>query len=214
MIRACLLFHLLTAHGFADPPKLDVDGNGRWKLALRYWAHCTPFQSAGGYAFLAEVAQLGAQIPPVEEQDGPLRFRSGILKVREVLNPKPAPALTAIKELSVEGLDGLKIGDRLIVFVDPVAYEGGYVINFHDGGCHVGIRLPPANDLDFGAGPQAHILKALRDGRFELWQLSDEEIFSWIIADAAGIARRFQVELEKKHLLWNKEAEIPTSGGD
>jgi len=125
-----------------------------------------------------------------------------MLKVLEILSPKPNAELSRVKELAVEGLEGLKTGDRLIVFVDPEPYQGIHVVNFHEGGCHVGIRLPALDDLDFGAEPQSHILKTLREGRTSLKQFTADEIRAWILADATGIARAFQVELEMKRLQW------------
>ena len=199
---------LLSAHAIADPPKFSIDDKGRWSLPLRYWSHETSFESAGSYAFLAEVTKLGPEVPPIEKQELPLRFRSGNLKVHELLSPKPSssPELARVRELSVEGLDGLKVGDRVIVFVDPEPYEGGFVINFHEGDCHVGIRLPPADDLDFGAEPQQHLLKTIRDDRTSLRQLTTEELSAWIIVDPVGIARRFQRELEMERLQWKESA--------
>lgn len=134
-----------------------------------------------------------------------MRFRPGVLKVLEILSQKPNSQLSRVKELAVEGLEGLKTGDRLIVFVDPEPYQGLHVVNFHEGGCHVGIRLPELDDLDFSAEPQNHILKTIKEGRSNLRQLTADEIRAWILADATGIARAFQVELEMDRLQW-KEA--------
>lgn len=147
-------------------------------------------------------------MPPIERQELPLRFRSGSLKVHELLSPKSValPELARVRELAVEGLDGLKVGDRVIVFIDPEPCEGGFVINFHEGACHVGIRLPSADDLTFGAETQAHILKTIREGRTELWKLTSEELSAWITVDAAGIARRFQRELDMERLKWQEPA--------
>lgn len=80
------------------------------------------------------------------------------------------------------------------------------MINFHEGGCHVGIRLPAADDLDFGAKQQQHFLKAIREARTSLRQLTSEELSAWIIVDPAGIARQFQQELEMERLQWKKSA--------
>ncbi len=199
---------LLSAHAIAASPKFPIDDAGRWSLPLRYWSHVTPFESAGSYAFLAEVTKLGPEVLPIEKQEPPLRFRSGSLKVHKLLSPKPAssPELARVREVAVYGLDGLKVGDRVIVFVDPEPYEGGYVINFHEGGCHIGIRLPPADDLDFGAEPQKHVLKTIREGRTSLHQLTSEELSAWIVVDPAGIARQFQRELDMERLQWRKSA--------
>lgn len=188
------------------PPKLPIDASGSWSLSLRYWCRQTPFESAGSYAFLAEVTKLGPEVHSAEKQALPLRFRSGNLKVHELLSPKPvgSPELARVRELSVDGLDGLKAGDRVIVFIDPEPYEGGYVINAHEGGCLVGIRLPPADDQVFGAASQELILKTLREGRTELRKLTTEELSAWITVDAAGIARQFQKDLDMERLQWKE----------
>ncbi|WP_221306003.1 hypothetical protein [Prosthecobacter vanneervenii] len=182
---------------------MEIDAAGRWNLGFRYWSHQTPFASAGSsWAFLTEVVQLGQEIALTETESAPLRFRSGTLKVSAILGQKPNSKFSQIKELVVAGLDGLRIGDRLVVFVDSEPYEGGYVVNFHEGGCHVGIRLPAVDDLEFGVRPQNHVLNTLREGRTSLKHLTAEEVQAWILADATGIARAFQVELEKGRLQW------------
>lgn|GEM_PF-2630535 len=202
MIRVLAVFFMLAVPQWVSSADLAIDAAGRWSLGFRYWSHHTPFASAGSFAFLTEVVQLGPEISPDQNRDGPLRFRHGMLKVLEILSPKPNAELSRVKELAVEGLEGLKTGDRLIVFVDPEPYQGIHVVNFHEGGCHVGIRLPALDDLDFGAEPQSHILKTLREGRTSLKQFTADEIRAWILADATGIARAFQVELEMKRLQW------------
>lgn len=208
MIRVFLLLLCCSSLLTGASPKFPIDDSGRWSLPLRYWCHETAYEAAGSYAFLAEVTKLGPKPPPVEHQKLPLRFRSGSLKVHELLNPRPVdfPNLAKVRELWVEGLDGLKLGDRVIVFIDPEPYEGGFVINFHEGGCHVGIRLPPADDLSFGAESQALILKTLREDRTELRKLTSEELSAWITVDAKGIARHFQMELEMERLHWKEAA--------
>lgn len=204
MIRVFLMLLLLSTQVKPAHPKFAIDDSGRWSLPLRYWSHETPLESTGSYAFMAEVAKLGPEVPPAEKQELPLRFRSGILKVHELLSPRPADSLelSKVRELAVEGMEGLEVGDRVIAFVDPEPYEGGYVINYHEGGCHVGIRLPPADDLDFGAEPQQHLLKTIRDGRTSLRQFTAEELSAWIVVDPTGVARQFQKELDMKTLQW------------
>ncbi len=203
VVTVLLLFSALFA---ADAPKFSIDNAGRWFLPLRYWSHATPYESAGSFAFLTEVTKLGPEVPPVDQQGPLLRFQAGTVKVHELLHPKAdkLPELVRVRELAVEGIDGLKVGDRVIVFVDPEPYEGGYVINFHEGGCHVGIRLPPPDDLTFGEKGQKHILKTLREHRTALRQLTSEELSAWIAVDAVGIARRFQMELEMERLNWKE----------
>ena len=205
MKRALAVAFLLAVPQWSSSADFAIDAAGKWTLGFRYWSHHTPFASAGSFAFLTEVVQLGPVISPDPDRDGPPRFRSGVLKVLEILSPKPNSELSRVKELVVEGLEGLKTGDRLVVFVDSEPYQGCHVVNFHDGGCHVGIRLPALNDLDFGAEPQSHILKTLREGRTSLKQLTAEEIRSWILVDAIGIARAFQVELEMERLQWKEK---------
>ena len=202
MKRLLAVLFMLAVPQWGLSADFAIDAAGRWPLHLRYWSHHTPFASAGSFAFLTEVAQLGPEISPDQNRDSPLRFRHGLLKVLEFLSPKPNSELTRVKELAVDGLDGLKTGDRLVVFVDPEPYEGSYVVNFHEGGCHVGIKLPALDDLDFGAEPQNHILKTIKEGRTNLRQLAADEIRAWILADATGVALAFQIELEKKRLQW------------
>ena len=203
-----ILLLLLSVGSGATLPEFRIDDSGRWSLPFRYWSHCTPFESAGSYAFLVEVTKLGPESPPIDKQEPPLRFRSGTMKVNELLSAKSphAPELAKVRGLIVEGVDGLKIGDRVIVFVDSEPYEGGFVINFHEGGCRVGIRLPPLDDLNFGAELQNHLLRSLRENRTSLRQLTSEEISAWITVDPAGVARQFQQELEMERLHWKRDA--------
>ena len=204
-----ILLLLLSVGSGATLPEFRIDESRRWSLSFRYWSHCTPFESAGSYAFLAEVTKLGPEPPPINQQKLPLQFRSGTMKVHELLSPKlpMAAELAKVRELIVEGVDGLETGDRVIVFVDSEPYEGDYVINFHEGGCRVGIRLPPLDDLNFGAELQNHLLRSLRENRTSLRQLTSEELSAWITVDPAGVARQFQQELEMERLQWKRDAE-------
>lgn len=206
MFRIVPVLFFFSALFAADAPKFSIDDAGRWSLPLRYWSHSTPYESAGSFAFLTEVIKLGPEVPPINQQELPLRFRTGTVKVHELLHPKAdkLPELARVRELVIEGTDGLNVGDRVIVFVDPEPYEGGYVINFHEGGCHVGIRLPPPDDLTFGEESQKHLIKSLRQSRTTLRQFSSEELSAWIAVDAVGIARGFQMELEMERLHWKE----------
>ncbi|MBE7494371.1 MAG: hypothetical protein HS117_05470 [Verrucomicrobiaceae bacterium] len=198
---ACLC--LATALFATDTPKTAIDESGRWRIGFRYWSHRTPYESASDHAFLAEVSKLGPEVPPPDRQQGPLRFRSGILTVIERLHRQTdkEPVLSKVRELSVEGMDGLKVGDRVIVFVDREQYKGGHVINYHEGGCLIGICLP-AKDPNMEDALVEPLLKSLREGRTTLRQLTSEELSAWIAVDPTGIARQFQMQLDLGRLEW------------
>lgn len=208
MIRVMSLLILTAVSLAADVPKFGVGEDGRWSLPLRYWSHWTPFASAGDHAFLATVTKLGPEVPANENQEPPFQYRTGTVKVLEFLHPAQdkVPELARVRELGLEGLEGLVIGDRVVVFVDPEPYEGGFVINYHDGGCLVGIRLPPLDDLELGKDEQELLLKTLREGRVDLQRLTSEELGVWIKVDPAGVARQFQRELDMERLQWKKAA--------
>jgi hypothetical protein len=184
--------------------KIEVSAEGVWRVPLRYWSHHPPFFDAGGFTFLTEVVSLGPEVPPQDQQELPLQFRTGMLRVKEVLTPaKGRPKeFEKIKTLDVEGTEGLKVGDRVIVLVDPEAYEGGFVMNYHTGGCILGLRLPPKDDLSFGKEEEKTVLDFLRSGRFLIETMTSDEMRAWMQLDPAGIAVELVREVEKGRLKW------------
>ena len=200
-----ILLVMSTARA-AEPPILGgVDG--AWRVPLRYWSHEYPFQARGSITYLVEVSEIGAEPKKPTENDWALRFQSGRLRVLESLSPQSALSkqLSSTKFINVEGVEGLKKGDRLIVFIDTVPYEGFYVMNYRTDGCHIGIKLPPADDLNFGAKEQAVLLTSCRSGNSGLRDLSSEQLQAWIDADPAGVALAFKQELEAGGLVWKPE---------
>lgn len=109
-----------------------------------------------------------------------------------------------VESLSVEGTEGLRVGDRVIVLVDSEFYEGFYVVNHHNGGCILGIRLPPKDDRIFGKDEQNAFIDLLRKGK-DLRQLTPEEMNLWNELDPKGIGCALIREIETKHLKWDKE---------
>src|SRR6478735_6725916 len=99
-----------------EPPQPDIR-DGTWDIPFRYWSKLSPvLEGTGGFDFLCEVQELGEDVQP--QNEGPFRFKSGTLKVLEVLraDTKKFPAVKTLKTLHVDGCESLKVGDHLIVF--------------------------------------------------------------------------------------------------
>src|SRR5689334_10914222 len=74
-----------SRHAPDDANVFQITQDGTWDLPLRYWSKHPPFFELGQYIFLTEVMAVGRDIPPVEQQEWPLRFRTGTLRLKEVL---------------------------------------------------------------------------------------------------------------------------------
>jgi hypothetical protein len=192
--------------GASAPPPIG-DKNGSWSLPLRYWSHQYVFDERDSFIFLTKVTWLGNAQRPKGEKDSRPFFREGSLSVLELLRGDIAkyPQLKKVKTLAVEGCNGLKVGDRLVVFVDSEPYEGLYVINFHrDASSILGIRLPP-DDLKFGRDEQENFLRMLRGKQDDIQHMSIEHLQLWSQVDPNGVSNTLVRAIEGGRLRWKTE---------
>lgn len=201
--------------------KPDIRG-GVWNIPLRYWAHLSPVMDGGldGFIFLCEVAKLGPDI--VRKDELPSRFKTGDLTVLETLNgSKRFPIFKTLKTLQVEGCDGLQPGDRVIVFVDRELYEGGYVINNHEGtNCLLGHRLlrngEAESEVELTERRQSEtkLVEFLKSGRSSIEKASSDDLHLLSTMDPEGVRKALIREREIKELSKQRDRprlQIPSS---
>ena len=172
----------------SDKPKPKIH-EGEWVLPFRYWTSLSPvLDGTGGFDFLCEVKTLGDDVP--KQDRGPFRFKSGTLSVLEVLkaDTDAFPEIKSVKTLAVSGCEGLKIGDRVIVFVDSEPYDGGYVIDRHAGtNCLIGHRLSKRGDEDYDAAANTALIELVRKGRTGVAGASADELHLLSKLDPDGV---------------------------
>lgn len=192
---ALVLFTLAALLGSplrsAEPAEIKLDEGGKWSVPLRYWYHPNLFENADGFAFLVEVKALGPQpITPAPDHLESPQLRKAELTVVELLSQgSGVPAkLAEVKMLDVEGAEGLSIGDRLVVLVARQPYEGGYVIDRHEGDCALGILLSPSSNAKLDASEEQQLLEYFKNPKPGFAELTPAEIKLWRKIDAKGVA--------------------------
>lgn len=190
----------------ADPIQPDIR-DGAWHLPFRYWSELSPvLEGTGGFDFLCEVQQLGEDVRP---KNGPFQYKTGILKVLEVLHADHTrfPAVKSLKTLHVSGCHGLKVGDRVIVFVDGEPYEGGYVIDRHRGtNCLIGHRLDPPDKDAADQEPEDPLINLVRKGRHLIsGSTTPAELRLLTRIDPSGVAETLIRDIEKGRLIRRPE---------
>jgi hypothetical protein len=185
-----------------EPPQPDIR-DGIWDIPLRYWSKLSPvLEGTGGFDFLCEVQGLGEDVPA--QVQGPFRFKTGTLKVLEVLHAdtKKFPAVKTLKTLHVEGCESLKVGDRLIVFVDGEPYQGGYVIDRHRGtNCLIGHRLARTEDDEVVKKSEALLLELVRKDKLQVDSATTDELRILAAMDPAGVAEALTREIDLGRLI-------------
>lgn len=206
-IFVSLALIVMTATAMAVEPVQPDIKEGIWSVPFRYWSHLSPvLHGTGGFDFLCEVQALGKDVP--KQDHGPIKYKTGILKVLEVLNAdtKLFPALKTLRTLQVEGCEGLRVGDRLIVFVDGEPYENGYVIDHHLGtNCLIGHRLARTDEEDADEASEALLIKLVKQGKTEVSHATTDELQVLALMDPAGVAKALIREIEMERLVRQPE---------
>lgn len=203
-----IVFSIFSVSALQADSTIHNKPDTKWNLPLAYWCHVHPFHDTDSFIFLTKVTALGEDKPPISKQELPFRFREGDLQVLELLSPpvKESSVLAKVKTLHVEGTEGMKIGDRIVVMVCDELFDGLYAIKYHEGGCLVGVRLPllSKSDVHFDENEkmQEDFLNILRKGKFNLRQLSEEEMNIWLEIDPKGIGKDLIHEIEMGRLKW------------
>ncbi|CAN5912154.1 hypothetical protein BH11VER1_BH11VER1_18340 [soil metagenome] len=210
VLASLALFVVTVTAMAAEPVQPDIK-DGVWRVPFRYWSQLSPIvDGTGGFDFLCEVKALGKDVP--RQDHGPFRYKTGILKVLEVLNAdaNKFPAVKTLKTLQVEGCEGLKVGDRLILFVDGEPYENGYVIDHHRGtNCLIGHRLARADEEVVYEDSEALLIDLVRKGRTNVSQATVEELHILALMDPAGVGHALIREVAMDRLKWVSEEKNP-----
>ena len=196
-----LIFALLVKEAVAEQPQPNVK-DAVWCVPFRYWSSVSPVAvGTGGFNFLCKVVELSPDYP--EQQRGPGRFKSGVLEVIDILHAdtKKFPALSQVKKLRVEGCEGLKIGDSVIVFVNSEPYEGSYVIDRHEGtNCLIGHKLSRNGDEGFDAEGNRLLLDLVKRDIPPVRNLKAEEIRALCIMDPSGVLQAMIMDVEMSEI--------------
>ena len=206
IILACII---ATAQVVAQTPDAAAsprigNKNGVWSLPLRYWSHQYVFEERDSFVFHVKVVSLGTARQAKAENASRPFLQEGTLGVLELLNGDTTkyPELLQVKSLLVEGCNGLKVGDRVVVFVDSEPYEGGYVINYHqDASSILGVCLP-SKDPKFGKDEQEKFLKMLRDKQEDIERMKIEDLRLWRQIDPNGVSAALIRGIESGKLKW------------
>lgn len=145
---------------------------------------------SGIFAFPPEILILGKVVKLDEPQDIPEIKGSmirGRIEVQEVLRcpERLEKQAHAIKAVVTDGMNGLSLGDRVLVSMTPVG--GAYAVRNHIGSnCSLGFRLPSARHRR--AFDTREFLKLLRSGHaWDVDSLTERDWNLWKVVDGPGV---------------------------
>jgi len=110
-------------------------------VGLMYWAIPTPILCKEWHLV------VGGTVLETHEEEGygahPKPFIRGTLEVEKIFLNRPTRddvVSPSLKRFKADGFDGLRRGDRVIVFANE--YDGGYgIIEVPDSNCKIGIKV-------------------------------------------------------------------------
>lgn len=145
---------------------------------------------SGIFAFPPELLILGKVVELDEPEDIPEIQGSmirGRIQVQEVLRcpERLEEQARAIKAVVTDGMNGLSLGDRVLVAMTPMG--GAYAVRNHIGSnCNLGFRLPKARHRR--AFDTREFLKLLRSGHaWDVDSLTERDWKLWKVVDGPGV---------------------------
>lgn len=145
---------------------------------------------SGIFAFPPEILILGKVAELDEPQDIPEiqgAMIRGRIEVKEILRcpERLEKQARAIKAVVTDGMNGLSLGDRVLVSMTPVG--GAYAVRNHIGSnCSLGFRLPSARHRR--AFDTREFLRLLRSGHaWDVDSLTERDWKLWKVVDGPGV---------------------------
>lgn len=127
------------------------DDLATFKAGVQYWANPVPLLCKEWYVVVGGTVLEKHKTPGYGAHPKP--FTEGTLRVERVFISLPTKRQTAPQEMKYfksDGFEDLKVGDKVIVFVNE--YDGGYgIVEAMDSNCKLGIKVRDWNEPIVGA---------------------------------------------------------------
>jgi len=192
-----ILVLILTLSGsYADKavPKIN---DGIWDVNFMYWSSLSPaVEGTGSITILCEVANLG------EVKTEPREYQAGELKVLELLSSS-AKELKNLKTINIDGCEGLKVKDRVIICIGIEGMPNGKsvycVLNHRGTNCSIGHRLSHKDEESFNKEDNKALLELAKKGFPSIDKLTTDELRTFSIMDPDGVREALIRKIEIKN---------------